>query len=146
MEVIRASSQKLNGLINADTRKFAFAVPITSFDGFNGALQKEHFNENYMESDRYPLASFSGKIIEEVDLTASGNYSVRAKGNLSLHGVELDRIIRVILVVKGNTIEVASTFTVQLADHNIRIPKIVHEKVASEISVSIQAELLKQTP
>jgi polyisoprenoid-binding protein YceI len=120
---------------------FAFAVNITSFAGFNSPLQKEHFNENYMESNLYPTASFSGKIIEDINFTTDGTYSIRAKGNLTVHGVVQERIIKVELTIKDGKINVASNFTVLLSEHNIPIPKVVHEKLASEIKVEVKAEL-----
>ncbi len=144
LEIIKANSQKLRGLLNPETRNFAFVVPVTSFEGFNAALQKEHFNENYMESDRFPLASFSGKIIEEISFLTPGNVTVRAKGILSIHGLDQDRIIKVNMQIRDGSIGITSVFSVLLKDHEINLPKIVHEKVASEINVEVQAELKKQ--
>ena len=65
LEVIRASSSEMIGLIDIDKKNFSLKVQVHSFQGFNSPLQKEHFNENYMESDKYPEASFKGKIIED---------------------------------------------------------------------------------
>src|ERR1043165_8743752 len=86
-ELIRAASEELKGVIDVRKRTFAFRIPITSFQGFNSPLQREHFNENYMESVRFPEAAFLGKIIEDVDLTKNGAYLVRAKGRLLVHGL-----------------------------------------------------------
>lgn len=142
MELIKASSNELAGLFDTDKKNFAFRIKVSSFKGFNSALQKEHFNENYMESAKFPYASFEGKVIEDIDYNLSGSYSVRAKGNLSVHGVTQERIIKVNLTVKKNQISAQSSFTVMLADHNITIPKVVHEKLASEIKVEIDADLI----
>ena len=144
LEIIKANSQKLRGLLNAETRNFAFVVPLSSFEGFNAALQKEHFNENYLESDRFPLASFSGKIIEEVSFLTPGTITVRAKGILNIHGIDQDRIIKVNMQIRDGSISILSSFSVLLKDHEINVPKIVHEKVASEINVGVHAELKKQ--
>lgn len=144
LELIKASSNELAGLFDSDTKKFAFRIKINSFKGFNADLQKEHFNENYMESDKFPYASFEGKIIEDVDYSKPGIYNVRAKGNLTIHGVVQERIIKIDLVVKEKNVSAKSNFTVQLADHNITIPKVVHEKLASEIKVEVKAELTIQ--
>lgn len=141
MELIKASSDELAGLFDTEKKNFAFRIKVSSFKGFNSALQKEHFNENYMESAKFPYASFEGKIIEDIDYNVPGNYNVRAKGNLSVHGVTQERIIKVNLTVKKNQINAQSAFTVMLADHNITIPKVVHEKLASEIKVEIDAAL-----
>ena len=95
-----------------------------------------------MESAKFPYASFEGKVIEDIDYNVPGTYSVRAKGNLSVHGVSQERIIKVNLTIKKNQITAQSAFTVMLADHNITIPKVVHEKLASEIKVEIDADLV----
>lgn len=143
-ELIKASSGELKGIIDADKRTFAFSVAIKSFAGFNSPLQEEHFNENYMESDKYPAASFTGHIIEEDDFTKDGTYNIRAKGKLNIHGVEQERILQGDLIVKGGSIKLSSIFTVLLAEHDIKIPRIVHEKLASEIKVIIDAEFVKK--
>jgi polyisoprenoid-binding protein YceI len=97
---------------------------MNSFQGFNGPLQKEHFNENYIETGIYPDASFSGKIIEDDDLSKDGEYVVRAKGLLTVHGVSQERIIRSNLSVKQGKMKLNTSFTVLLVDHNIKIPRI----------------------
>lgn len=139
LELIKASSGELRGKIDAAKKLFAFSIKINTFKGFNSALQKEHFNENYLESGKYPDASFSGKIIEEVDFSKDGTYTIRAKGRLNIHGVAQERIIKSDLTIKSGQVAVKSNFTVLLADHNIPIPKVVHEKLASEIKVEVNA-------
>jgi polyisoprenoid-binding protein YceI len=146
LELIEASSTELKGLINAEERTFAFSVPMSSFEGFNSPLQRVHFNENYMESKQYPNATFSGKIIENINFTKDGLYTVRAKGQLNVHGVKRERIIRSELQVQEGQIEVRADFTVLLAEHDISIPKIVHQKIAEEIAVEIRAVFLPKTP
>ncbi len=141
LELIQARSKKLRGAIDPSNNTFAFAVETSSFEGFNGPLQREHFNENFMESSKYPKLSFAGKIIEKIDFKTDGVYSVRAKGKLVVHGVEKERIIRSDLEVLGNKVYVRAQFTVPLADHNISIPHIVHQKIAEVVSLSIEAEL-----
>lgn len=142
LEVISAKSAKLRGVIDTAKQTFAWTVEIKTFEGFNSPLQREHFNENYMETKKYPKASFSGKIIEDVDFQKNGTYSVRAKGKLSIHGVEQERIIKSQLEVNGNKLRVQSNFKVPLADHNITIPKVVYQKIAEEIAVTVDAELI----
>jgi YceI-like domain len=143
-ELIKASSTQLKGAIDAGKRTFAFSVAVKTFDGFNSPLQKEHFNENYLESDRYPTASFSGHIIEEDDFTRDGTYNIRAKGKFIIHGVEQERILQGDLVVKNGVIKLNCIFTVLLAEHDIKIPRIVHEKLASEIKVTVSAEFIQK--
>lgn len=139
LETIEAYSEELRGIIDIEKRSFAFSVPIRSFEGFNNPLQKEHFNENYMESGKYPNAVFKGKIIENVDLSKDGTYTIRAKGNLEVHGVVQERILKSNVEVKGNRFTLNSNFTVILEEHNISVPKIVYQKIAEEIQVQVQA-------
>ena len=140
-ELIKASSSSLTGVLDPANRTFVFKVSIRSFQGFNSALQKEHFNEKYLESEKYPEAFFNGKIIEDLDLSIDGNYDVRAKGKLNLHGVEMERIIRSNVVVQNRKMNIESHFSISLSDHNIKIPKVVHEKIASEILIDLKVEL-----
>jgi hypothetical protein len=141
LEVIRAKSQALRGLIDAEKRTFAFTLSIETFEGFNSPLQRIHFNENYLESNVFPEATFAGKIIEDVDLTQSGTYDVRVKGKLLIHGTERERIMRGTLVVDGETLNISCAFEVVLEEHNIRIPRIVYQKIAEVIQVNVSAEL-----
>lgn len=141
LEVIQASTDKVGCTIDITTRQFAFSVNMQSFQGFNSALQRQHFNENYVESDKYPKGTFAGKIIEEVDLSVPGTYTVRAKGKLTIHGVEVERIIRSTIVVGPRTIEVKAKFEVPLTDHRITIPRIVNRKIAEVIDVKFDASL-----
>lgn len=143
LELIEAESGEIKGIIDVDKRTFAFTIPMNSFKGFNSALQREHFNENYLESVKFPNATFSGKIIEQTDLTKDGEYIVRAKGKLSIHGIEQERIIKSTVVVSDGKMKVTSRFTVLLKEHEIDIPRIVFQKIAEEIEVKITATLIK---
>jgi hypothetical protein len=140
-ELVRASSASLKGILDPANRTFVFKVLIRTFQGFNSALQQEHFNEKYLESEKYPEAIFKGKIIEDIDLNIDGNYEVRAKGHLTIHGREMERIIRCKISVRNKKIMLVSHFSILLSEHNIKVPKVVHEKIASEINVEVNAEL-----
>lgn len=141
LEIIEARSSAMQGAIDPAKQSFAWLVELGSFEGFNSPLQRDHFNENYLESERYPRATFTGKIIEQINFDQDGVYAVRAKGKLNIHGTEQERIIKGRLEKKGRKLYVSANFTVPLTDHNISIPKIVHQKIAEEITVSINAEL-----
>ena len=141
LELINASSDQLIGAIDIDKKNFTFKILMRSFQGFNSPLQKEHFNENYVESEKFPEASFKGKIIEDQDLTVNGTYELRAKGVLTIHGVSQERIIKSYVTVNNNIITLKSSFSVLLSDHNIPIPKVVYQKLANEIKVDVNATL-----
>lgn len=144
LEIIKASSDKLQGVIDSEKRTFAFTIPTESFKGFNSPLQQEHFYENYIESKAYPNSKFEGKIIEQVDLTQDGNFTIRAKGKLNIHGVEQERIIKVDLRISKGVIYANANFTVLLQDHNITIPRVVFQKIAEEIKVRVTIEFEKK--
>jgi polyisoprenoid-binding protein YceI len=141
LELIKAASNKLQGVIDPATNKFAFLVNMQSFQGFNSNLQRNHFNVNYVESEKFPSAKFSGKIIEQVDFSQDNTTEVRAKGELDIHGLKQTRIIKAKITIKGNQLTIESHFTVLLSDHSITIPKIVSQKIATEIEVDINSTL-----
>ena len=144
LEIIQASSKATKGLINFTKETFAFSVAINSFQGFNSALQREHFNENYMESDKFQKATFAGRLIDKIDPDRDGTFSIRAKGKLNIHGVEQERIIQATLTIKGSSIEINSVFSVPLEEHNIAIPKVVQQKIAETIHVELNAKAVKR--
>jgi hypothetical protein len=86
LELISASSEKARGIIDPNTRQFAFVVSTRSFKGFNSDLQREHFNEKYMESEKYPESTFVGTLTGSVNFKVDGVYQVYARGTLSVHG------------------------------------------------------------
>jgi polyisoprenoid-binding protein YceI len=144
LEVISASSNKVMGIINTATSEFAFKVDVRSFNGFNSELQRQHFYENYMETEKFPTASFSGKIIEQIDFSQDGTYEVRAKGDLDIHGEKQTRIIKCKVILKNGAATLDSRFLVPLIDHNIKIPKIVNQKIATDIEVIFKAVMTTQ--
>jgi YceI-like domain len=144
LELIKASSDKVQGLLDPGTNQFAFLVLIKSFKGFNSELQRQHFNDNYMESDKFPKATFSGKIIEPIDFSKDSTYEVRAKGDLDIHGQKQSRIIKSKLTIKNRQLTIESHFVVPLTDHIISIPKIVSQKIATEIEVNFKASMVHQ--
>jgi hypothetical protein len=146
LEVIKAESNEVSGAINLADRSFAFTIDNKSFKGFNSALQQEHFYENYMEAFKFPSSTFTGKIIEEIDLNSPQEQVVRAKGMLEIHGVEQERIIKGTIKIVDDKILLSADFSVLLEDHQIKIPRVVYQKIAEEIFVSVKAELIKHAP
>lgn len=138
IENIEAVSTKGVSLLNIATRELAFRIPIQSFKFSNGLMQ-EHFNENYMESDQYPQATFKGTITEAIDLSQEGTYQVNVRGQLMVHGVSQDRTIGGTIRVKARQIEVASAFIIPVKDHRIRIPNDKITKISQDIKVKVSA-------
>ena len=144
LELIKASSDQLKGWLNPETKQFSFTISIKTFKGFRLYTQRRNFNETYLESDKYPQASFAGKIIEDIDLHTDGFYNIRAKGNLLIHGVEQERIIKCSFTIKNGLVNIKANFIVRLADHNITIPKILDHKLASDIKVEVKTDLIEK--
>lgn len=142
LELINARSEFLRGIIDLDQNTFAFAIDMQTFEGFNSDLQRTHFNENYLESKKYPQATFTGKIIERIDWSSEGLTDVRAKGFLEIHGVKQERIIPSRVEIFADRVLIQAEFSVPLKDHNISIPKIVAQKISEKITVSIQVTIL----
>jgi polyisoprenoid-binding protein YceI len=145
LELIKAQSNKTGGAVDFSNKNVAFSVLISSFEGFNSELQKEHFLENYMEADKFQKATFKGKIIEDVDISKPGTYTLRAKGVFNIHGVDKEKIVKVKMVVKEKSAEIDTDFDVPLDEHNIKVPKIVNQKIAAVITVQVKATLKPQS-
>lgn len=144
LEIIEGSSNTLKGVISSATRQLAFTIDIISFTGLNSALQLEHFRENYMEVSSFPVATFEGKIIEQIDVNVPGSYKVRTKGSIRIHGIAKEIIVPCQLISDGKSIQASAEFDVMLDEFNIAIPKVVNRKISEIISVRINAVLLKK--
>lgn len=144
-ELIEASSTDLRGVLDLAKGSFAFTVDIATFQGFNSPLQRQHFNENYMESAVHPLAQYTGKIIESLDLSRDGVFPIRTKGKFTVHGVSIERIVPCTVTVKRGKVSLHAEFIVLLLDHRIKIPRVVYDKLAPEIAVTVNATLVPRS-
>ncbi|QKJ29933.1 YceI family protein [Mucilaginibacter mali] len=142
IEDIEAKTANGTSVYNAATGDMAFSVPVKSFK-FQKSLMQEHFNENYMESDKYPNATFKGKVQEHPDLSKDGTYNVNATGDLEVHGVKQTRTIPGTLTVKGGVVSLNTEFMVKCADHKITIPTLVFHNIAESIKVQVSATYSK---
>jgi polyisoprenoid-binding protein YceI len=138
LEDIEGKSNLGSSAINVKTGDIIFKVPNTSFR-FKKKLMQEHFNENYMESDKYPVSEFKGKLEKPVDVSKNGSYSVNVSGKLTVHGVTKDYRSVADIVVNNGVATAKSVFKVKLADHNIKIPSLVFKNIAEIVEVRIQA-------
>ena len=129
--------------INTQTKKVFAKVRMSSFVFSNGLMQ-EHFNENYIESDKYPYAILETEIEENIDFSKDGVYNVTLKGTLEVHGVKQAREIKGKLTVKnGEPVEATAEFEVKLVDHKIKIPTAVVAKVAEIVKVDVDFKFKK---
>jgi len=136
LENIDATNTKVNSFLNTATNEVMFIVHIRGFE-FNKDLMQEHFNEKYMESDKYPTSTFKGKINDNIDYTKDGTYNVTATGKLMIHGVERDINTPGTVTIEKGKINLKSEFRVPLKGFNIEVPKLVFQNIAEVISVKV---------
>jgi polyisoprenoid-binding protein YceI len=143
LEAIEATTNKTTAVIDLSAGKIEVKLLVKTFH-FEKALMEEHFNENYMESGKYPNASFIGDIVDakSVNLAKDGTYPVKVKGKLTMHNVTKDVETTASLVVKGGAIVSAkSELVTKMADYKIDIPGAVKEKIAKEAKISLDFAL-----
>lgn len=146
LELIAAETDAFQFVVDTAAREFAIRIDVRGFEGFNSALQQEHFRENYMEVDRYPHAVFTGKILEPMSLRPDP-FTITVKGPLTIHGRATERIIEATCRYgPDGELLVSAEFEVPLSDHDIEIPRIVHQKIAERIHVDFKAELRPKSP
>lgn len=141
LELITATTDQMTGLIDPVKKTYAFKIPIESFQGFNSSLQREHFNEKFLESEKYPEATFTGRLPADFDEFRHGVQAIQVTGELEVHGVKKLRTIPVSLFIANEVLYIESHFTVHLEDHQIKVPKIVYQKIASDITVETKAQM-----
>ncbi len=141
LENIEARNDEVAAIIST-AGDVVFQVPIKSFK-FDRELMQEHFNEEYMESDKYPKSDFKGKIadLNGVNFSKDGTYNVTVSGKLTMHGVTRDVSVPGTIIVSGGEVTANSKFKVHPEDYNIKIPSIVAGKIAKEIEITVNCVL-----
>jgi len=144
MEKIEANNNQVNSAIDFSTGDFIFKVLMKSFE-FQKALMQEHFNENYAESNKFPNASFKGKItnLKDVNLSKDGIYNVNVEGDLTLHGVTKQVKTVGTLEVKSGKIIGKSKFYINLSDYDIKIPNTVVNNISNKVEITVDITLDK---
>lgn len=143
LEDISAVNNNVSSILNTATNDIAVRMNINQFR-FPNRLMEEHFNENYLESEKFPAATFKGKIAEKIDFTKDGTYDVTAKGVMMIHGVSKEKVLIGKLTVAQSNINLETNFEIALVDYKIDIPKIVWEKIAEKIAVKNNFSLIKK--
>jgi len=147
LEIIEATNQKAVSIFDSETGAIEWSVLIKAFN-FEKALMQEHFNENYMESSKYPKSKFKGTILnmKDIDLKTDGTYNLQIAGMLDIHGVSKEIESEATFVISKGQIKGLSSIQVNLADYNIDIPSVVADKLAKAVDIDIIAEyqLFKQ--
>lgn len=144
MEDIKAENNQVVGALDITTGEMVFQALIKSFH-FDRALMEEHFNENYMESDKIPKSMFKGKItnLSSVDFTKSGTYEVTVEGDLTIHDVTNKITTKGTIEVVTGGINANSKFNIVPEDYKITIPGVVREKINKNLEVTVS---MKYTP
>lgn len=141
VEDIQAVTKDATCALKGSTGELLARVPIAKFK-FPNSLMQEHFNENYLESDKYPNSTWKGKLDQAVDYSKPGKYNVSATGTLDIHGVAKPSTLKGTLEVLANGgVVLNATFDVLLVDHNIERPQVVLMKIAEKINVKSQFTL-----
>jgi polyisoprenoid-binding protein YceI len=129
--------------LNTQTKKVQAKVRMNSFV-FANSLMQEHFNENYIESEKYPYGILEAEIVENIDYSKDGVYDITLKGTFEVHGVKQEREIKGKLTVqKGQPVSATAEFEVKLVDHNIKIPTAVVAKIAEVVKVDVNFKFKK---
>jgi polyisoprenoid-binding protein YceI len=141
IENIEANNNEVTSFLDTKKGEFVFAVLIKSFK-FKKALMEEHFNENYMESNTFPKANFKGTITDltKINFLKTGTYPVAVKGDLTIHGVTKTVTAAGTITILQDKINVLSKFSINLKDHNIKIPSAVINNVSETIDITVDCK------
>lgn len=135
IEDISATNVKSMCLFNTASGEIAFVIPIREFQ-FEKSLMQEHFNEKYLETEKFPKSTFQGKLIGYVP-DAKGSQEVRAQGKLTIHGVTRDVDIPGTADFDSHRVAFVSKFLVRLEDYSIPRPQVLWQNIAEAVEVSI---------
>ena len=136
IENITAQNSKTSSILNALSGEVVFSIPIKEFK-FDKSLMREHFNEKYMESDKYPKAIFQGKFLN-LNLDENGEQNVRASGKLTMHGVTREIDVQGTIEVVSNQLLARANFLIKLKDYKIKIPQLLWNNIAQEVKVTVE--------
>jgi len=144
LENIEAHNRSVTAVLDAKTGAIQFSALVKGFE-FEKALMQQHFNENYLESTKYPKADFKGQIVNngDVNYTKDGTYNVKVKGKLTIHGETKDVETDGTITVKGDKLQAESDFNVQIADYKIKNDKLNNISNTIRVSVNCLLEPLK---
>jgi len=143
LEDIEATNKQVSCAIDLSKGQMAFSMLMNAFQ-FEKALMQEHFNERYVESHKYPKATFAGSIedIDKIDLSKAGSYNVTVSGKLSIHGVTQTVSSKGTLKIGDDkTLTANSTFTINLEDYKVKIPTMYIDNISESIEIKVKVKL-----
>ena len=138
VENIEAHTNQAVSILNPEDGTLQVSLLVKSFE-FKVALMQEHFNENYMESDKIPKAGFKGKLsnLDEIDFSRDGSYPAEVTGDLTIHGVTKQVTARGELTKSGKSVNARAKFIVRPKEYDIEIPALMENKIAKEVEVNV---------
>lgn len=139
LEDIKAENNQVVAIIDIEKKMIAFSMLLKSFT-FRKELMQEHFNENYVESDKYPKAAFKGSFTGIIDLQRQQVYNIQVEGTITLHGVDKKISVPATIEMKNAVLIGNAKFQLLPKDFNIKIPSLVSDKIAKAIDVAISVE------
>jgi hypothetical protein len=147
VEDIEAHNDQAVSVLDIQSGEIVASMLMRSFD-FRKALMEEHFNENYVESHKYPKATFKGKVtnISEFDIGKNGTCTLNISGEITLHGVTQPVQVQADAVVNNGTIRAKAVFPLTVKDFKIRIPRLVINNIAEVVEVTVAFNYQKMNP
>ena len=143
VENIDARSTKLLSVLNTENNMVAYKIDVGTFT-FEKSLMQDHFNENYIESGKYPTSVFRGTINEKIDWTKDGTYDITSTGDMVMHGVTKRITEKGKLTIKNGEITIINFFTIKFTDYGVEIPKLLIKQLAESVEVTINCAYIKQ--
>jgi YceI-like domain len=142
VEDINAVNKSVVCLLNAMSGEIQFAVLVKGFE-FKKALMQEHFNAEYLESDKFPKAEFKGQITNNggINYKTNGTYPASVKGKLTIHGVTKDVESSGNITVKDGKLQAGATFNVMIDDYQITVPRLYKDNISKTIKVTVDCSL-----
>ena len=131
LEDIQAINTESIGAIDLESKEFIIKIPVSAFE-FPNKLMQKHFNDSYLETDKYPECIFKGTIDEDI-----------ASGEITLHGVTKEIQIPAVITEEGDKIKIKTEFKIALKEHKIKIPRLLFQNIAEEIEVKVSSTFTK---
>ncbi|MBY0537089.1 MAG: YceI family protein [Chitinophagaceae bacterium] len=142
IEKIEATNKSTTCVLDSKAGLIQFSVLLKGFE-FEKALMEEHFNENYVESDKFPKATFAGTITNnsEINYAKDGVYTAKVKGKLTMHGETKDVEAIGKVTVKKGVVVAAADFNILLSDFKVAIPSVVKDKINNKVTITVDCQL-----
>lgn len=141
LEDIEAINQEGLSIFETSSGEIAFTIPIDQFE-FEKKLMQQHFNENYLESEKYPNSTFKGEIIGFSDTELNSKQDLKARGEITIHGITREIMVTGTGNIKDHHIFLEAKFPIALKDFQIKIPRVVLYNIAEVVEVTIRFEYI----